>query len=287
MADSQLNRDHQFTLANLFSWTSIVAVCLLPFTIPPPLGIIIFVLAIPVLLIAIGKGKIAERILVVLSITAFVCVALALFVGVIGFFVFYEEPPSVESNNARQIGLALLNYEFENGHYPPPFTVDENGKRLHSWRVLILPYMEENSLYKKIDLTKAWDHPENVAAGKRMPEAYRNYQPHGSTSTSFIAVVGDNTMWPTTGKGRKIADVSESTSQTILAINSPQFSLHWMDPNDPTYEQFIATLQDGDIKGLIINGSNYVQGDGAVSHSSKMSREAFIKKILVNDESNE
>jgi hypothetical protein len=48
-------------------------------------------------------------------------------------------------NNMKQIGLAILNYEEANGKLPPAYTVDKNGKPLLSWRVLILPYLEESA----------------------------------------------------------------------------------------------------------------------------------------------
>src|SRR5579864_1381633 len=46
------------------------------------------------------------------------------------------------TNNLKQIALALSNYEQANSALPPAFTVDAEGKPLHSWRTLILPYLE-------------------------------------------------------------------------------------------------------------------------------------------------
>ena len=61
--------------------------------------------------------------------------------------------------NLKQIGLALHEYEQAFGVLPPAYTVDAEGKRLQSWRVLILPYLDQAALYKLIDLTKPWDDP--------------------------------------------------------------------------------------------------------------------------------
>lgn len=57
-------------------------------------------------------------------------------------------------NNLKQIGLALHNYLDAYGSFPPPFTLDANGNRLHSWRTLILPFIDQAPLYNQIDLTK-------------------------------------------------------------------------------------------------------------------------------------
>ena len=70
-------------------------------------------------------------------------------------------------NNLKQIGLALHNYHDEYGAFPPAYTVDADGKPLHSWRTLLLPYLDQRPLYATIDLTKAWDDPANAEACKK------------------------------------------------------------------------------------------------------------------------
>ena len=76
-------------------------------------------------------------------------------------------------SNMKQIGLAVQSYESVHGHFPPAYTTDDQGNPLHSWRVLILPYLEEEELYDSIDLTKPWYHPDNLALANRMPWVYR------------------------------------------------------------------------------------------------------------------
>ena len=58
-------------------------------------------------------------------------------------------------NNLKQIALALSQYEQTYQALPPAYTVDAKGKPLHSWRTLILPFLEQSELYKKIHLPKA------------------------------------------------------------------------------------------------------------------------------------
>src|SRR5437016_2000216 len=67
-------------------------------------------------------------------------------------------------NNLKQIAQALLNYEQAYGALPPAYTVDAKGRPLHSWRTLILPYLEQEPLYRTIDLSKPWNDPANVRA---------------------------------------------------------------------------------------------------------------------------
>lgn len=49
----------------------------------------------------------------------------------------------IQGQKMSEIGFALQLYRCDHGTFPPPFTVDKNGKPLHSWRVLILPYLEK------------------------------------------------------------------------------------------------------------------------------------------------
>ena len=63
------------------------------------------------------------------------------------------------SNNIKQIGLAMQNYHTAYGTLPPAYTVDAQGRPLHSWRTLILPFIEQQALYGEIDLSKPWNDP--------------------------------------------------------------------------------------------------------------------------------
>jgi hypothetical protein len=65
------------------------------------------------------------------------------------------------AQNLKWICLALHNYEAANGAFPPAYVADADGKPMHSWRVMILPYAEEPALYKKYRFDEPWDGPNN------------------------------------------------------------------------------------------------------------------------------
>ncbi|MEM9703195.1 MAG: DUF1559 domain-containing protein, partial [Planctomycetota bacterium] len=75
-------------------------------------------------------------------------------------------------NNLKQIGLALFNYEATYGHFPPAVLVENGVPR--SWRVEILPFIDQVDLYERYDKTKPWDHPANAAVLKEIPEVFRS-----------------------------------------------------------------------------------------------------------------
>ena len=68
-------------------------------------------------------------------------------------------------NNLKQIGLALAEYEAANGRLPPAAVFDKQGKAMHSWRTLILPYLERPDLYQAYNFREPWDGTNNSTLG--------------------------------------------------------------------------------------------------------------------------
>lgn len=136
-------------------------------------------------------------------------------------------------NHLKQIGLALHDYLETYDAFPPAYTVDAEGKPLHSWRTLILPFLDEKPLYDKIDLSKPWDDPANVEAYQtdlgffRCPSAVLE-----PTQTTYLAVVTpDSCLRPT--EPRTISEIIDGASETLLAIDvAAKHAVHWMSPVD-------------------------------------------------------
>jgi hypothetical protein len=147
-------------------------------------------------------------------------------------------------NNLKQIGLALHNYESKHGAYPPAYTVDAEGNPLHSWRVLILPYMEQQALYDAIDLTKPWNDPANATAYNAVVETYRcpsDPTPDDERGglTNYLTVVTPESVIRT-GHSLPHANVA-APARTLLVIDvGPELATHWMSPVDLTEEQLRA-----------------------------------------------
>ncbi len=76
------------------------------------------------------------------------------------------------TNNMKQIMLAMHNYHSANNSLPRDIT-DKNGKPLLSWRVAILPYIEQNELYQKFKQDEPWDSPHNKELLKEMPIPFK------------------------------------------------------------------------------------------------------------------
>jgi prepilin-type processing-associated H-X9-DG protein len=136
-------------------------------------------------------------------------------------------------NNLKTIALALHNYHDVYDAFPPAYTVDENGQRLHSWRTLILPWLEHSDRYQKIDLSKPWNHPTNAEVFKTTPDFYRCPSSElPQDFTTYLAVVGENACFHPT-KPRAISEITDGTSNTLMVIEVPmKQAVHWMSPHD-------------------------------------------------------
>ena len=120
-------------------------------------------------------------------------------------------------NNEKQIGLAIHNYIARHDSFPPAYTRDKAGKPLLSWRVLILPYIEQDALYKEFHLDESWDSPHNRALISKMPATYRcpgeSGELAGQGKTRYLAPRGKATIFGGSDPV-KLRDVTDGTSNT-------------------------------------------------------------------------
>ena len=149
------------------------------------------------------------------------------------------------SNHEKQIVLALHNYHDKHGALPPLYTVDDEGKPLHSWRVLILPYIEQRSLYEQIRLDEPWDSEHNRQFHDQMPIIYRC--PSMSLGNprkdcSYSAIAGGSFV-PAKEAGSvlglKLEEFTSGLSNT-LAIFEVAEPFCWMNPTaDVSLDDFV------------------------------------------------
>jgi len=144
--------------------------------------------------------------------------------------------------------LAILNYEDDKGHLPPAYTVDADGSRLHSWRTLILPYIEGNIIYDRIDLTKPWNDPANEEARNTIMYEYSCPSTDLETGmTTYLAVVGPN-CGLTGSDPREMPESATDRSNTIIVLEVPtERAVHWMSPEDISPDELIALLPDAEM----------------------------------------
>jgi len=137
-------------------------------------------------------------------------------------------------NHLKAIALGMLNFEDVQHHYPDRAIRDKDGKPLLSWRVAILPDIEEAELYKQFHLDEPWDSEHNIKLLDRMPQAYRSPDTASQHPgrTRYLAPVGENTIFPPNGTVL-MKDITDGISKTILVIEAdPEHAVQWTKPDD-------------------------------------------------------
>jgi prepilin-type processing-associated H-X9-DG protein len=138
-------------------------------------------------------------------------------------------------NNLKQMLLAMHNYHSANNVFPRDIT-DNDGKPLLSWRVAILPFLEQGELYNKFKLDEPWDSPHNKELLKEMPALFRcpsRSRPDPATTT-YRGFSGQGTMFDTE-KSITFADVTDGTSNTI-AVAEAKDAVPWTKPDDLPFD---------------------------------------------------
>lgn len=186
------------------------------------------------------------------------------------------------SNNMKQIVLALHNYESVYKTFPPAFTTDANGLPLHSWRTLILPYMEQSALYQSIDLSKPWDDPVNLAIAQTIVPTYCCPSVGApSTNTVYQVILDPKSTFPG-AKGIKIREITDGTSNTLAVVEtSAGEAVPWMSPQDTDLNSFMAPAS-----GHHTGGCNCAFCDGSVQFISS-SMEAVLRQGLITRDGGE
>ncbi|AWM36621.1 hypothetical protein GobsT_55580 [Gemmata obscuriglobus] len=150
-----------------------------------------------------------------------------------------DEPPAVtemvrSQNNLKQIALAAHNFESANGKLPGDI-VDKDGKPLLSWRVAILPYIEEEEVYKKFKLDEPWDSDTNKKLIEKLPKVYAPIRVKAKPGETFYQTfTGKGALLGDKG-GLKILDITDGTSQTVMLVEAGD-PVVWSKPADVPFD---------------------------------------------------
>ncbi|MSR56603.1 MAG: DUF1559 domain-containing protein [Planctomycetaceae bacterium] len=189
----------------------------------------------------------------------------------------------------RNIVLALTNYcSGKSGVLPPPYIADASGRPMHSWRVLLLPYLDQGDLYAKYRFDEPWDGPNNsklhsiVVKVFQCPDDQKGGTP--STNTSYCAVIGDETAWP---EDRSISldqiSKGDGLTNTLLVVEVANSGIHWMEPRDLHLQQMSPTINCKTGQGISSRHPGVVNAafaNGRVKPLSEQLPAATIRALL-------
>jgi hypothetical protein len=177
-------------------------------------------------------------------------------------------------NNYKQIAIAMHNYHDAHKSLPAAASYDDNGRPLLSWRVHILPYLEQQALYDEFHLDEPWDSEHNRALIERMPAVFADPSPAvhraigGAGRTTTLVPVGEGTLFG----GRvatKFQEVRDGLSKTVMLVDViPERAVIWTKPDDwevdaadplwgvkrgpdaPHTGHFVAAIADGSVRAI-------------------------------------
>ena len=188
------------------------------------------------------------------------------------------------SNNLKQIGLALHMYHDEWKCLPPAYVADEQGRPMHSWRVLILPYVEQQALYEQYDFDQPWDSPHNLEVARQMPNVFHcpKDQQTGPADTSYVMPVGPGALCdgatPTT-----FADVTDGTSNTLAVVEMSDSGILWTEPQDLDVAAMTFTINAPGGVGLRSahpGGANVLLLDASVRYLSEQIPAEYLHALV-------
>lgn len=147
--------------------------------------------------------------------------------------------------------MAVANYHEVYGSLPPAYVLGPDGTPWHSWRVLILPFLEQQAIYNAYRFDEPWNGPNNSRLADKVGSIYlrAGLDPKTRRTTSFVAVVGPGTAWPG-ATALKMYEIGDGTDNTLLAVEVPDGDIPWMAPIDLRFEQMSFRINDGTGRSL-------------------------------------
>ena len=185
----------------------------------------------------------------------------------------------------KQIGAAIRRYAVEYDHYPPQATTSAEGVPLLSWRVLILPFLGEQELYRRFRLDEPWNSPHNFPLLQEMPMEFRcplgrNSPPH---HTSYLGIAGPHAMFSGAEDGIENQRLFDPLATTMLVAEFLDVTVPWTKPDDRLIEEIGPVGKPGGIGSPHATGGFVLFCDGKVKLLTPDVSEADWRATLTND----
>ncbi len=193
------------------------------------------------------------------------------------------------TSHLKQIGLAMHNYHDTYNCFPPAVITNEEGLPMRSWRVAVLPFLEEDLTYDQYDFNEPWDGPNNQALQGARSVLYvcPSDIPTGPFDTSYVMIVGEGTLGGVPNEAVRISDITDGTSNTILAIEVAASGIHWLEPRDMTVEEAVAYITDpaaSASRHAHHGGVNVLFADGTVHFLPESIDPQTLRFLLTRDD---
>lgn len=184
----------------------------------------------------------------------------------------------------NELSFMLRGYHNRHGHFPPAYLADENGKPMHSWRVLILyDDLLNNDFIKSYDFNEPWDGPNNRKLADPIPHCYacpldEKRRPH---DTSYLMLTGPGTFCQN-DETRSLKDCVDNSETTAIVVEMAESGVHWMEPRDLDIREMSFKVNDyskPSIRGNLEFEPCIVIAGGWIATVAPKTPEATIKAL--------
>ncbi|HEX3152885.1 MAG TPA: DUF1559 domain-containing protein [Gemmataceae bacterium] len=168
-----------------------------------------------------------------------------------------EEQLEKSKKNLRHVALAWHNYNDTTGTFPNNVQ-SKDGKALLSWRVQILPYIEEEKLYEQFKLDEPWDSANNKKLIDKMPKLFEPIRARADSGMTFYQVFTGKHGLIGAGKQYGVATIPDGSSNTLMCVEAAK-PVIWTEPDDLVFDgkdvPALGGLFDGKWHGAMCDGS--------------------------------
>ncbi len=191
-------------------------------------------------------------------------------------------------NNLKQIGLAMHKYHEAYGCFPPAYVEDDEGRPMYSWRVLLLPFMEEDeqALHAQFRLDEPWDSPENLrvlnAVGERSHLHCPSDENSPSTETNYVMIVGEESL-SQGSNSVELAQIDDGTSNTIMVVEVVDSGIQWTEPRDLKANEITFRINDDQRLGIGSRhpgGANVLLCYGVVTFLAETTEPELVRSLM-------
>lgn len=191
------------------------------------------------------------------------------------------------ANNLKMLAIAFHNYHDTYMAFPAPYTVDENGNMMHSWRTAILPFIEQAALYDNIRRDEPWDSPHNSQFHHIDIPEFRCPEADLDDLCCYSVIVGPDTPFTGPNVWNGMATITDGTSNTLLLVERKTPLKCWMDPRGEITQAAAEIGINKTLDGIGSrhgtppeSGANSARCDGSVHFLSETIDPAILRALI-------
>jgi uncharacterized protein (TIGR03067 family) len=181
------------------------------------------------------------------------------------------------ANNLKQIGIAIHNYHDAHKYMPAPAIYSKDGKPLLSWRVAILPFIEQDHLFREFKLDEPWDSAHNKKLLARMPAVYAPALGKVEPGMTFFQVFNGEGALFEGAKKIRITNIKDGTANTVMVVEAAS-AVPWTKPDDLPFDPKSKDLPK--LGGTFSAGFHVLMCDASVHFVHKNFDAAIFRAMI-------